>query len=166
MQIDIDAEGFDFDLSIDRDRLDQECLGQAERYFKASVLVANARAGEAAAKNQIVLTMAEVENAIRLDPAFYGIAKITENSVEAAVNASAELKMAQNDYIEKRRNCDYFSGYLEALEQRKRMLTELVELHGRNYFSEPAVSGVAGAAIREKARDEATKRGRRPVTRD
>lgn len=132
-------------LAINELRLDRECLGQAALYFEYSTQLADARSAADDAKNAMEVTSAELDAAIRAKPERYKIEKVTEAAIKAAIPQQEEYQAAQAKYARKKHKADILSAACAALDQRKRMLVLLVDLHGQRYFADPAVAASSSA---------------------
>lgn len=151
----------EFDLSIDRYALDEEWLGQPERYRTASDWAAMARKEYNEAKSDLDVVKAELYLAIRADPETYGLEKSSEAAIAAAVTVQPGYREAMAEMIDKKHQLDVMDGAVSALDQRKTALSKLVDLHLANYYSKPRASSepskermgdVEKGAVRGRAR--------------
>lgn len=149
-------------LQIDPLRLDKEWLGQPELYYQHAENLANARREVDEAKAALDVVAAETDNDVRRRPERYKVDKVTESTVKAAVLRSSAYTAANTQYLEARHRMDVCQAVVTALEHRKRALTMLVELQGRNYFADPAVTATPEVrdAMAEKSKAHVRTRGR------
>lgn len=125
---------------IDEDRLDLECLRQPKRYYKYATMLADAQQVLAEAKAELDITKADLANAIRNDPEEYEMTKVTEASVAAAVICQDEYGTALQIVHDAKHEVDVLQAAVVSLDHRKRMLQNLIALHGQNYFASPQLT--------------------------
>lgn len=156
----------EYDIQIDKDNLDEEWIEQPRRYFRWAADLADAKRDADTAANNAKLVYAEVEKAVRASPEQYGIAKLTESSVEAAVVSSPAYREAQAVLLEKRHQADVLAAAVAALEHRKKALEKLVELFLANYWSRPKAPDAAKDGWEQQARlsERASSARRRDAT--
>ncbi len=153
----------DFDPGIDPLALDKEWLGQANLFFHWSTKKAAAARRVEEAKQEFDVAKAEITRQIRSEPLEFGIDKVTESSVEAAVIIQREYQMAQKVIMDARYDADIVAAAVAALDHRRRALENLVELHGMQYFSGPvARSDKSKAAMDETEKRSIRQKGQRP----
>jgi hypothetical protein len=129
---------FEEDLRIDPESLDAEAVMQPELYFKWAEKTKVGRELADRAKMRLDITEARLKRNCREHPSRFGVAKVTENAIIEAVHSHDEYEEAYIRYIETRGESDLLYKAQEAMEQRKRMLELLVQLHGREYFAGPS----------------------------
>lgn len=142
-------------LAIDADNLDKEWIEQPERYYLYAYELAQARLRLQEAEQELDVTAAEVEQAIRADPVAYNLPKITEASVKACILMQAEYKIAQREVNAARHSVDLHQAMVTALDHRKRALEKLVDLWLGNYYAAPRESRVSGGAAQSQKRMDA-----------
>lgn len=132
---------FDFvgDLSIEETALDVECLNQPRLMMEYSEAYAEVQAQYADAKEELDLVEARTNMAVREDPEVFGITKITEKAVEAAVLLDKKCIAARQDLRELKRQLDLVGGAVRSMDHKKKMLELLVQLHGQQYFAGPKI---------------------------
>ena len=128
-----------FDLSIDENALDVEWNNQSEKYYEVATDLANARQELDAASNELKLVNAELDLDIRSNPAKYGVAKVTEGSIESAITVHPEHQSALLSVRTAKHRVDILTGAVEAMQQRKKALEKMVDLFLANYHSAPKV---------------------------
>lgn len=125
-------------LAIDKHNLDQEWLGQPLLYMEYAEKLAEARRQYDNASSAANAVYAELSRKIRSDPDDYGFdTKPTEAAISAKIEGMGKFKKASRLKADAKYEVDLYQAAVIALEHRKRALTELVELHMSNYFSEP-----------------------------
>lgn len=149
-------------LKIDELRLDREWVRQPSLYFEYANKLADARKEAEDLRGEMDVVAAETDKAVRDDPERYGVEKVTESTVKAAVLKSKAYRRALAAYNEARHSMDVMQAAVTALEHRKRALTMLVELHGQNYFADPKIT--ASREARESV-EETSKKGARTIGR-
>ena len=149
------------DLQIDENQLDTEWLGQSQRYFQYASKAADARRDFDAAKDELEVTKAEVDQSIRSDPAKFGLTKLTEATVASAVIIQEEYQKAQENVRQARYSHDVYQAAVSALDHRRKALENLVTLFMANYFSKPRAPSGAEDDIDRMEKGSIRKRGRR-----
>lgn len=146
-------------LSIDKYALDLPWLKQAElyRWYAECTADANQRMNEA--KDALEVVKASLSLSIRANPHNFGIEKPTEKAVEAAVILDDSYAAALKETHTTRHEYDCLKGVLTALDHKKKALEKLVDLQGRDYFSEPHGDQETKEKIEEQHRDRVTRRG-------
>lgn len=135
------------DFSIDPLRLDRECLKQANAYFDVAKDLAEARRTYDALQSELQVLKADLDLAIRKDPAKYDLDKVTESTVASAVTVAKEVVELNQEIRAARYEMDVLTGALEAMQHRKRALEKLVDLHLSNYYSEPQLTKEGREAV-------------------
>jgi len=130
---------FEKDLEIDIESLDAEATIQPELFFKYASMARDARENYDLAKMQLNIIEAELARKVREAPAAFGVAKVTEASIKEAVLVHPRYKAAYENMVQTRSEADLLNKAQETMDQRKRMLELLVQLHGREYFAGPSV---------------------------
>lgn len=136
-------------LDIDPLRLDEEWLGQPQQRQIFGELLADAQLELDNAKASLSVAEAEADRDIRECPADYGIDKLSEARVSATVTLHPSVKVAVKKLNEARHKVNVLQAAVDGLEHRKRALTQLVELHGQDYFATPKMP----AGVKNKRRD-------------
>lgn len=153
----------DLVFDIDKNLLDEEWVNQPKLYFRwASQLedakeeLDEAKRNYDVQKTEFDLTKAEVEMSIRNDPDDYGMPKVTDKSIAAAIIMQPEYKEAQEQLVEAQKTIDlarHRVGILQAavtaLDHKKKALEKLVDLHGQKYFATPRASANSAEEMKE-----------------
>jgi len=139
-------------LEIDPLRLDEEWLGQPKQRQIFGELLADAQLKQDTAKSTLEVVKAETDREIREDPEAHGIGKLTEASVATAITVDPAVKVAVKKWNKARHEVNVLQAAVDGLEHRKRALTQLVELHGQDYYSTPKMP--AGVKNKRRREDE------------
>lgn len=148
-------------LEIDEGALDREWVRQPKLYFKFAMRLALARSEFDEAKADFELVKADLDSAIRDDPTEYGLKKLTEPGVVAAMPRQGQYIKALQDINEKRRAQGILEAAVTALEHKKRALEKLVDLHGQEYFSTPRAPANSREAVDNMEKQAARTKRRR-----
>jgi hypothetical protein len=140
MQSSMQNEVFD----LDRHRLDEEWLLQPRLRREWGEKLAEARKEHDRAKANLNVVEAEIELSIRKNPSHFDLEKVTEGAVKATVLVQPEYQKAVEASLVAKHNVDVIQAYLDAIDDRKRTLENLVQLWLADYYAEPRVSGEAG----------------------
>lgn len=151
-------EEFDFekDLSINKFRLDEECLSHSSIYFRYAEAQAKAKTRAAKAKDNLELVKAERYDEIKSEFEKKGI-KTTIPMMDKAVLSDSEVIEATN----KLRKAEDISSKLDvavkAFEHRKSELDNLVKLYCAGYYSLPNASDTSKKDANEQTAREIRK---------
>jgi hypothetical protein len=111
------------DLSINKFKIDDEILKQAQLYYEWSIKAAEAEIEKDNAKDSLDLSIIEAERKIRKFPEkYFGDKTPTELAIKNKVNNNKEVKAALAKYNRARDNYKLISKAEKAFEQRKRMI--------------------------------------------
>ena len=127
----------DNDFQINQHSLDHELIQQPILVHHWSTKLAEAKLKLDAALNELSVARAKTDQEIRKNPEQFGLTKVTEATVDAAITTDTIVQKNitnVNDLRYEMRLCD---AACTACEHKKRSLEKLVELHGRDYFSAP-----------------------------
>lgn len=127
------------DIAINEDSLDTEWLNQPRLTYKYSKVLANLEKAKDKAKENVDFVKATIDKDIRLNPEKYDITKITESVVMNAILLHSEYKEAMDLYLEAKFEMKVAFGVVNALQDKKVALENLVKLHGQQYFAGPSV---------------------------
>lgn len=143
-------------LGIDEDALAEEWMRQPGLYLKWALREASAKREAEHAKRLVEVSRAQMDHRCRKYPHKYGLDKVTDSSVNRAVELTQEVQEAERVYIDKKHTADVALAVVWAINQRKAALQNLVSLQLTNYYSTPQVDkGVRDMekrAIRSQAR--------------
>jgi len=147
---------FERDLSIDKYKLDHECVTHAALYYHYSELAANAKNNVGILSDNLKLIMGEVNTQIRNKYIKQEI-KITEALINAEVEKSDEVVNAREKLRDAELNLSRLQAGVSAFEHRKSQLDNLVKLYCAGYFATPSNSGKQKESINEQVSREAKK---------
>ncbi|NIS11209.1 MAG: hypothetical protein GWN97_04570 [Thermoplasmata archaeon] len=145
----MDANEFQRDKEIDPNQLDVECVRFADRFFHWAELAVEAGHLLDRAKLKLEVTKARLEMKCRRKPADFGLEKATEKGIEAAVLAHEEYYDAYKGWLAARREAKLLDKAVDSIDAKKRMLDNLIRLHGQQYFAGPSVPRDLGATWKE-----------------
>lgn len=149
---------FDFekDLSINKFRLDEECLSHSSIYFRYAEAQQEAKAEVANAKDNLELVEAETNLKIRKNLSESG-QKFTEAMVTSMLVVSPEIKKAKSNLREAEEVYAKLSVAVQAMDSRRSSLDNLVKLYCAGYFSVANGSSEAKKSVTEQAEKEVRK---------
>lgn len=136
-------------VQIDELNLDKECIRLPSDYLKYAHLSVNAKTKVDEIDNRLKVDQAELTKDIRANPTNYGIDKVTESAISAAVLSDVGYQRGMISLLKAQHEAKLAEAVVWALEHKKRSLTLLVELHGLGYFSSPKVSERGRGAVEQ-----------------
>jgi hypothetical protein len=144
---------------IDLQRLDLELAEQSRLCLRAGEAEAQARRDYNNAEKAKKLLRAELRLKVRKRPEKYGWdKKPTKDEVDDLVEVQAPYQAAEQDVIDRKYDLDIMSTAVRAVEHRKKLLENEVQLVVRDYHSEPRTAGYDRGAGELAAFDRATTR--------
>lgn len=161
----MNTKEIELQLHPDPNDLDTEWVEQPRLRFRYGADLADAKRSVSEAKAELELTTAELELAIRSNPAGFGLdSKVTEGAVKATVLSQEGYTKAKNALIQAQHDVDVLDAAVSAIDHRKKALEDLVALFLAGYFARPtAPSGakdrmaeVSKQAVRQKGRERST----------
>lgn len=139
-------------LQIDELDLGKECIRQPHLYFQAATRAADARLTADEYKNTLEVVEAELKRKMREKPEKYGLEKITEGAIDERVKVHSKYKDAQKEHLDARHKQNLADALVAALDQKKRSLTLMVNLHATTYFADVKPSEGGREVAREMTR--------------
>lgn len=130
---------YEKDIRIDENSLDVEWLEQPSLFMKYARNAAQARMDLDAAKQTLDVVKAELDKRIRENPEHYDINKVTEGSIQSTLITQEEYKIAFENFLGVKYEADMAQGAVNAFNQRKDALENLVRLYGQQYFAGPKI---------------------------
>lgn len=130
---------YEKDIQIDSTALDVEWLYQAELMIKYTRHAARSRMELDQSKQALDIIRAGLDKEIRELPKQYGLEKVTDKAVESTIITLMEYQEAFQEYLDAKYETDMAQGAVQAFQQRKDALQELVRLHGQSYFAGPSI---------------------------
>ena len=159
---------YEQDLAVDPHSLDEEWLRQPGLYMKYSEATAEAEKKRNQAKESVDVVKAELDRAIRKDPAKYGIDKVTETAIASSIFLQPEYKAATDALIQDNYELTILQGAVRAFDHKRAALENEVKLWLGSYFSGPKeprdipggkrVIDMARDRVASQAREEANRR--------
>lgn len=149
----MDVKEFANDVSIDINQLDVEAARQAETFFKWAERATEARALVDEAKLQLDTTEAKLQLDCRKNPRKFGLERVTEATIVAAVKVSKRYIRYYDRWIRRRRTSAMLANAVMAMEQKKKAIENLITLHGQQYFAGPSVPRDLAAAWMEYSQE-------------
>jgi hypothetical protein len=133
-------EDYERDLHIDEGGLDIEWLNQPSLMMKYSRELANAEREVSRMKEKLSVVRAELDRDIRLKPEKFNIdSKVTEAVISNAILLQPKYSKASEELIDAQYEFMMMKGAVQAVQQRKDALQDLVKLHGQRYFAGPNI---------------------------
>jgi len=117
---------YEEDIRIDPDSLDIEWLDQPNLLLRYAKNSANTRKILDEAKETLDIVKAKADKDIRNNPDDYDLNKVTDSSVAAAILLHKEFKEANKEFLEAKYNVEIAQAALNAVNQRKDALENLV----------------------------------------
>lgn len=150
----VETEEFDFekDLSINKFRLDEECLSHSSIYFKYAEAQADAKSKVAKAKDNLELVKAERSVEIR-EELSKGDKKVTEALIAANILKDEVVLAATNKLRKAEDVFGKLSVAVQAMDARRSELDNLVKLYCAGYFSMPNSNDKRKDANEQTARE-------------
>lgn len=131
------AKSYEEDLYIDPDKLDEEWLRQPAAYLYYGERLADAQRDVDSVKEELDVLKATVDREARVQPGKYGIDKVTESAVSAAVTRDERIIAKGRELIEARHTVGVLKAAVEAMSQRKKALEKLSDLFIFGWNAEP-----------------------------
>jgi len=122
-------------LSIDSNHLEDECIYQAVLYGEVGEFAAELRRDAKIAKERLDYEKAGLQRDARMNPANYGITKVTEAAIEEAVLTNNVYRKVLAESIDSSYLADCANILQTAIEHRKSMVKDLVTLFVHEYYS-------------------------------
>ncbi len=133
---------FDFekDLSINKFRLDEECISHPTLYYRYSEACVEAKANVSKFNDRYNLVRADVNIALRDEYTSKGV-KFTEALITSAIDKDERVIKAKEKLREAEETYAKLNVAVQAMEQRKSMLDNVVKLYLSGYYAQPTASG-------------------------
>lgn len=141
-------ENFNDVLSIDKYRLNEECLSHAGIYFRYSDACADAKSQMNNASDNLALVKAQANIRIR-DRHAQNNEKFTEALVASEIDVDEEVVKAKKEFRDAESNYQHLLVAVQALEARKAELDNLVRLAMSGFYASPMTSEAVQAVVNE-----------------
>jgi len=126
---------FQDEISIDIDQLEVELLTLPELYSKYALKAAEEKARVDRLKNRLDLKYAELFVDIKQNPEQYGLDKATEATIQATIQKQPDYRRLQKQYLSAKENLETYKVAMQAIEQKKHAIENLIKLMSMEYFS-------------------------------
>lgn len=153
-------------VSVDKHRLDAELEVQARYVMRYALLLADAEEDYELAVQGRKTVDAELDREVRLNPDRFGIVKVTEKAVEVAVLLDPRYKEAHRKEVEAQHALTVLKNAIKALDHRKSVVENLVQLHFAGYFARPKVPAQDREVLQESLTRDVRRRGQVPYQRE
>jgi len=147
-------------VQIDELNLDKECISLPTNILKYANRLADAKRDVDEAKNSLEVVKADLAKEIRDTPGKFGLEKVTEGSIKEIILTNPRCQKAAQALRDAEHHADLAGAVLSALNIKKSALSNLVELHGMGYFSNPKISERGREAV-DDIRKRKVRLGRR-----
>jgi hypothetical protein len=133
-------DDFQKDLTINKYKLDEECLSHSSRYAYYAEAQAVAKSNVSKAKDKLELVESESNLKIRKKFAEEG-QKVTESVIACTLAMDSDVIQAKKELREAEEIFGRLSVAVSAMDARKSELDNLVKLYCAGYFSTPSANG-------------------------
>lgn len=147
-------------LHPDSLRLDQEWANQPRLRRKYGEDLAEAQREVAQAKADLDVVKADTDNLMRTTPEDFGLIKVTEPAIKAAILSHPRVKKAEQRVIDATYRVNMISASVNAIDHRKKALEKLVDLFLSDYFGSPRAPVAAREQIESTQKEIVRGRGR------
>ena len=147
---------FEQDLSINKYKLDEECLSHSSRYAYYSEAQAVAKSNVSKTKDNLEFVTAEANLRIRKEYAEKG-EKFTEAVITSQLTLDASVNEAKKELREKEEIYSRLTVAVQAMETRRSELDNLVKLYCAGYFSTVNADGNVRKGINEQTSSDIRK---------
>jgi len=135
----MDRTEWEQDKALDPLQLDIEAARQSDVFYKWAKRSAEAKTEVAIAKFEMDIVQARLQLACRSNPKLFGLERVTEAAITAAVTCHEERIASEKAYIAAKRIQYLMAEAVDTLQQKKAMIEALIKLHGQQYFAGPSV---------------------------
>lgn len=123
-------------LVVDKNNLDTLWEWQPRQYMEVAELYAQATMEVDRAKEALTLAQAVADKQIRLNPEAFGIAKITEATVQATISTVEAVKAANDKFLQARYRAAVLQAARDAMGHKRDALEALTRLWHDGYWAE------------------------------
>lgn len=145
---------FKAELPIDRDRLDEEVVGQASLYESVGSFVMALKRDARVKKEHLDFVKANMRSKIRGNPGAHGVSKPTVDAIEDASLTSSEYRKAFAEYSDAQYLADVGFVLLDAAGHRKSTLRDAVSLFVHQYYMSSQDMNPQRKAVAKVSEDE------------
>lgn len=144
------------DFEIDIYALDSECVKQPELCRTYGRTLANAQKALKEAESAFEVYKAKIADKIRDQPQKFNMGKTTVTAVQDIMRSQPKYTEYKNAVADAEHEVALAWADVHSINHKKDMLSDLVKLHGQQYFSEVPVTESGVAAIKK---DKARRKG-------
>jgi hypothetical protein len=142
----------DVRLEINLHKLHEEAAMQAVYYGEAAQKAADLKGEVHRAKLKLDTVRAEVDAEVRTNPEGFGLSKVTESAISGAVTLDSRVQDAEREHLEAQRANDNAQVMVNALEHRRSMINNEVQLYVSQYWVETNQAEVNTGPVAVEAR--------------
>lgn len=150
-----DVNGF---FEVNQEELDKEWVQQPHNYYDYAVQLADAKLALEEHKSSLDVVRADCDLHIRANPEEYNLEKVTEKVVESTILQQEDYSKALKRVQKAKYEVDLLAAAVQALDQKKHALQNLVSLHGQNYFASPQVNETGREVVGDLEKRSARRR--------
>ncbi len=148
-------------ISPDPDALDREWVKQPRLRMHYGRMLADAKMDLAKSKDALEVVEAELDQSMRMSPKKFGLEKITEGAIKAAILTQSEYQEASQELISNQHAVDIMTAAVAAVDHKKAALEDLVRLRLADYYSECRAPEGAREEMEEMTKASVRQRGSR-----
>jgi hypothetical protein len=149
------------DIHPDPNRLDDCWLNQPKLRLAYGFERADARKELSQSRAELEVEEAELEMAIRTKPDRFGLEKVTEATIKACVVNQESYQAAKSKVIEAQHEVDMLDAALDAIDDRRHALQDLVKLWLTDYYGQPKAPDEARERLGMAEKQAVRMKGRR-----
>lgn len=148
----MNTDQFRDDLRIDVNALDVAAATQADLFFYWAEKSAKTKTKYERTKQQLDLLRARLQLEARESPEKFGLVRVTEAAITAVVEGSETVIEKVGELLRAREDVLVLEQCVAAMDQRKKMICELISLHGLQYFAGPSTPRNIMSAYKDHAK--------------
>lgn len=139
-------------IAIDRNKLDLECEQHADVFFNACVELTEAKERVELLERLYKKKRGEIFIQMKKDPIMFNLDNASDKTCEQYLLNEPELVQLEERLLSLQSEVAIRQAFVSALDHRKRMLSDLVTLHGQSYFAKPQGTPEGEKVVREQAK--------------
>jgi hypothetical protein len=124
-------------FAVDDQQLIEEWMRHPSRVYQYTSLTADLQMQLDMARRRDEVLRADLSLTIRKNPEQFGLQKLTEGVIEAAIAVDEEVRASANKIIKLKNELDLAKAAVSALEAKKKALECIVQLHMTSYYANP-----------------------------
>lgn len=142
------------DVMIQKGALDEQWERQPVLFLKWAERHAEALIESERAKTRMDVVKAELDKAMRLDPASFEMVKVTETAIDLAIRSHPKYVKAVEEYQDARLDALFLQAARDALWQKKEALENLTRLYCMGMTASPKAMWEEQSQVHTKALNE------------